>query len=180
MEVNESFPKGCEYVLKTLEKVYENDAYTKENNMSPEQRLVYHQENSAKLMEDLKAWLTSQLEDKKIEPNSSLGQAISYMLKHFKGMTLFLHVPKAPLDNNLCEQVLKKAILHRKNSLFYKTPHGAYIGDLFMSIIYTCSLCKANPFQYLKTLQEHSSLVVKNPEKWMPWNYREMLTNTEE
>jgi len=51
----------------------------------------------------------------------------------------------------------------------------AYIGDLFMSIIHTCSLCKANPFKYLKTLQEHSSLVAKNPEKWMPWNYEEML-----
>ena len=180
VEVNESFPKECEYVLKALEKVYENDAFTKENNMDPEQRLKYHQENSTKLMEDLKIWLTSQLEDKKIEPNSSLGQAISYMLKHYKGMTLFLHVAKAPLDNNLCEQVLKKAILHRKNSLFYKTPQGAYVGDLFMSLIHTCSLCKANPFQYLKTLQEHSSLITENPQKWMPWNYREMLSNTEE
>ena len=103
VEVNESFPKECEYVLKTLEKVYANDAYTKESNMSPEQRLKYHRENSASLMEDLKTWLKNQLEDKNIEPNSGLGQAISYMLKHFKGMTLFLRVPKAPLDNNLCE-----------------------------------------------------------------------------
>ena len=180
VDINESFPREVEFVLKTLEKVYENDAYTKENNMDPEQRLKYHQNNSAKLMEDLKIWLTSQLEDKKIEPNSTLGQAISYMLKHFKGMTLFLHVAKAPLDNNLCEQVLKRAILHRKNSLFYKTEQGAYVGDLFMSIIHTCSLCKANPFQYLKSLQEHSSLITENPQKWMPWNYVEMLINTEE
>ncbi|MHB1334822.1 MAG: IS66 family transposase [Candidatus Humimicrobiaceae bacterium] len=180
VEVNESFPKEVKFVLKTLEKVYENDAFTKENNMDPEQRLKYHRENSTELMEDLKVWLVSQLEDKKIEPNSSLGQAISYMLKHYKGMTLFLHVAKAPLDNNLCEQVLKRAILHRKNSLFYKTETGAYVGDLFMSIIHTCSLCKANPFQYLKALQEHSSLITENPQKWMPWNYVEMLGNTEE
>ena len=175
VEVNESFPKECRYVLETLEKVYAIDAYTKEKGMSAEQRLKYHQENSARLMEELKAWLTSQIEDKKVEPNSALGQAISYMLKHFKEMTLFLRVPKAPLDNNLCERVLKRAILHRKNSLFYKTPYGAYIGDLFMSLIHTCSLCKANPFNYLKTLQENSTSIAKNPEKWMPWNYREML-----
>lgn len=180
VEVNESFPRECEYVLKTLEKVYANDAYTKEKNMDPDQRLKYHQENSASLMQDLKTWLTSQLEDKKIEPNSGLGQAISYMLKHFKGMTLFLSVAKAPLDNNLCEQVLKKAILHRKNSLFYKTPYGAYVGDLFMSLIHTCSLCKANPFKYLKALQENSSPAAENPEKWMPWNYNEMLKTGEE
>ena len=175
VEVNESFPKECEYVLKTLENVYRNDAYTKESNMSPEERLKYHQDNSTSLMEDLKAWLTNQLEKKKVEPNSALGQAISYMLKHFKGMTLFLREPKAPLDNNLCEQVLKKAILHRKNSLFYKTPYGAYVGDLFMSLIHTCNLCRANPFEYLKTIQENSSLLSEDPEKWMPWNYREML-----
>jgi len=179
VEVNESFPKECSYVLKTLEKVYANDAYTKEKAMSPEQRLKYHQDNSSTLMEDLKVWLAAQLDEKNIEPNSGLGQAISYMLKHYKGMTLFLRVPKAPLDNNLCEQVLKKAILHRKNSLFYKTEYGAYVGDLFMSLIHTCNLCKVNPFAYLKALQENSSLVVDNPEKWMPWNYIQMLKVSE-
>lgn len=175
VDINESFPEECKYVLKTFEKVYRNDAYTKEKHMDPDQRLKYHQDNSSKLMKDLKTWLTSQIKDKKVEPNSGLGEAISYMLKHFKGMTLFLREPKAPLDNNLCERVLKKAILHRKNSLFYKTEHGAYVGDLFMSLIHTCSFCGANPFEYLKTLQENSSSVLKDPEKWMPYNYREML-----
>lgn len=180
VEINESFPKECSYVLKTLEKVYANDAYTKQMSMSPEERLKYHKDNSASLMEDLKTWLENQLKDKNIEPNSALGGAISYMLKHYKGMTLFLRVPKAPLDNNLCEQVLKKVILHRKNSLFYKTEYGAYIGDLFMSLIHTCNLCKTNPFEYLKALQENSSLLSDNPEKWMPWNYKDMLNATEE
>ena len=175
VDINESFPKECEYVLKTLKKVYENDAYTKEKEMDPDQRLKYHKDKSSKLMKDLETWLASQIEDKKVEPNSALGGAISYMLKHYKGMTLFLREPKAPLDNNLCERVLKKAILHRKNSLFYKTEHGAYVGDLFMSLIHTCSFCGANPFEYLKALQENSSSVLKDPGKWMPYNYLEML-----
>ena len=175
VDINEAFPKECEYVLKIFEKVYKNDAYTKEMDMDPDRRLKYHKDNSSKLMKDLKDWLTTQLEDKKVEPNSSLGEAISYMLKHYKGMTLFLREPKAPLDNNLCERILKKAILHRKNSLFYKTEHGAYVGDLFMSLIYTCSFCGANPFEYLKALQENSSSVLKDPEKWLPYNYLEML-----
>ncbi len=174
VDINEAFPEECEYVLKTLKKVYKNDAYTKEMDMDPDRRLKYHKDNSSKLMKDLKDWLTTQLEDKKVEPNSALGGAISYMLKHYKGMTLFLRVPKAPLDNNLCERILKKAILHRKNSLFYKTEHGAYVGDLFMSLIHTCSFCGANPFEYLKALQENSS-VLKEPEKWMPYNYGKMM-----
>ena len=94
---------------------------------------------------------------------------------------IFLRINKVILNLGLlCEQLLKKAILHRKNSLFYKTQTGAYVGDLFMSIIHTCSLCKANPFQYLKALQENSSLITESPKKWMPWNYTQMINTPEE
>jgi len=176
VDVEWNFPKECGHVLETLEKVYKNDAVTKQQGMTPEQRLQYHQAESRPLMQDLRVWLTAQLDDKKTEPNSGLGQAISYMLNHWQGLTLFLRVPKAPLDNNLCEQALKKAIFHRKNSLFYKTEHGAYIGDLFMSLIHTCNLCKVNPFEYLKTLQQHSSKLFQNPNQWMPWNYEKAIS----
>jgi hypothetical protein len=70
---------------------------------------------------------------------------------------------------------LKKAILHRKNSLFYKTLNGARVGDLFMSLIHTCELNGANPFDYLTELQKHSGELTRNPAEWMPWNYRETL-----
>jgi len=82
---------------------------------------------------------------------------------------------QAPLDNNICEQTLKKAILHRKNSLFYKTEHGAFIGDMFMSLIHTCNLGGVNPFDYLVALQKNSAAVFKNPGNWMPWNYQSCL-----
>ncbi len=128
------FPNECQYVVETLGKVYHNDAITSEENMSPAQRLYFHQANSGPLMEELHCWLNQQFDDKKVEPNSSQGKAITYMLNHWNELTLFLSVAKAPLDSNICERVIKMAILHRKNSLFYKTEHGAYIGDMFMSI----------------------------------------------
>jgi hypothetical protein len=170
-----NFPEQCQYVIETLAEVYKNDEITKDQNMSPEERLRFHQAESGPLMEELKLWLNDQLDEKKAEPNSGLGKAISYMLNHWEPLTLFLRVPNAPLDNNLCEQALKKAILHRKNALFYKTEHGAYIGDLFMSLIYTCNLNDVNPFDYLTALQRNSSQVFKNPENWMPWNYKSMI-----
>jgi hypothetical protein len=82
----------------------------------------------------------------------------------------------APLDNNLCERALKKAILHRKNSLFYKTRNGARVGDLFMSLIYTCQLNQVNPFDYLTQLQRHSDQVAASAQLWMPWNYLAALS----
>ena len=180
VDVAWNFPEECRYVIKTLGQVYKNDAFAKNKNMSPAERLLFHQAESEPLMEQLKTWLNEQFDENKVEPNSGLGQAISYMLKHWEALTLFLREPKAPLDNNLCEQAIKKAILHRKNALFYKTEHGAYVGDMFMSIIHTCNLAGVNPFDYITDLQKHSSEVFKNPRNWMPWNYKAMLpSNTE-
>jgi len=85
----------------------------------------------------------------KTEPNSGLGQAIGYLLRHWQPLTLFLRKAGAPLDNNVAERALKRAVLHRKNALFYRTLHGAQVGDLFMSLIHTCQLCGANSFDYL-------------------------------
>ncbi|MGA1874013.1 MAG: IS66 family transposase, partial [bacterium] len=92
-------------------------------------------------------------------------------------LTLFLQVPGAPLDNNILERALKRAILHRKNALFYKTKNGAQVGDLLMSLIYTCSLAKANPFDYLTALQKYSSHLPEKPQAWMPWNYQDTIAS---
>jgi len=176
VDVYESFPEQCQYVIDTLADVYKHDSETKQQAMSAEERLEYHQTHSGPLMDDLKLWLEEQLAEKKTEPNSGLGQAIGYMLNHWKALTQFLHAPGAPLDNNICERALKRAILHRKNSLFYKTQHGAYVGDLFMSLIHTCHLSKVNPFHYLVSLQKYSSELFKNPAAWLPWNYQQTMT----
>ena len=118
-----------------------------------EERLHFHQEHSQPVMEKLHAWFLAQFAEKKVEPNSGLGEAISYCLNRWERLTLFLHQAGAPLDSNIVERALKKCILHRKNSLFYKTQNGAEVGDLFMSLIHTCELNNANPFDYLTELQ---------------------------
>lgn len=178
VEVVANFPAECRHVLETLGEVYGYDAQAREQAMSPEARLYFHQGHSGPVMAGLQAWLRAQFAEKKVEPNSGLGEAITYLLKHWEPLTLFLRKPGAPLDNNLCERALKKAILHRKNSLFYKTENGAHVGDLYMSLIHTCELNGANPFDYLTELQKHAAELVKNPTAWMPWNYRETLQQT--
>ena len=70
---------------------------------------------------------------------------------------------------------MKKVILHRKNSLFYKTQRGARVGDLFMSLIYSCQLSKVNPFDYLTVLHRNADRLAREPDQWMPWNYSETL-----
>ena len=127
-------------------------------------------------MDHLHRWMNQQLEQKKVEPNSGLGQALGYMLRHWEPLTLFLRQAGAPLDNNVCERALKMAILHRKNSLSYKTLQGAQTGDLFMSLIHTCRLNGVNPFEYLLAVATHAEAVKLGPQAWMPWNYPKPAT----
>src|SRR6266480_142269 len=171
-EVAENFPEECRYVLEQLREVYENDALAREQGMSPEQRLHFHQVESGPRMKDLEAWFKKQFAERKVEPNSGLGGAILYMQKYWDKLTLFLRQAGAPLDNNIVERTLKMAILHRKNAMFYKTQNGARVGDLFMNLIYTCQFCGANPFDYLTELQRHRRELFRNSPDWMPWNYR--------
>jgi len=178
VKVVEAFPEQCLFVIEILRDVYEHDEKTRESKMSPEKRLDYHKEHSEPLMKKLHEWLQSQLSDKLVEPNSSLGQAISYMLNHWSKLTLFLRVPGAPLDNNICERSLKQAILHRKNALFYKTLNGAAVGDLFMSLIHTCRLRSVNALDYLTQLLRHDEQAALEPNRWMPWNYKNHLTSS--
>lgn len=178
VEVAMHFPDECLYVLEILKTVYQNDAEAKEQGLSNEERLDWHRTHSGPKMAELKIWLAEQIEQKKVEPNSGLGEAIGYMLRHWEELTLFLRQPGAPLDNNICERALKKAILHRKNAYFYKTLNGAHVGDLFMSMIHTCELNKVNPFDYLVQLQKNAQPAAATPADWMPWNYRQTLQGT--
>ena len=178
VEVTPNFPQECRFVLETLGEVYGYEAQAEEQGLSPQERLRFHQEHSRPVMDALHAWLKAQFEERRVEPNSGLGTAIAYLLRHWDRLTLFLRQAGAPLDSNLVERALKKAILHRKNSLFYKTENGAEVGDLFMSLIHTCELNHANPFDYLTELQKHAKELAKNPAAWMPWNYRETLQRT--
>lgn len=175
VDVHDRFPDECGYVLEAFEAVYRHDAHARERGLTDDERLALHQVESRPVMERLHAWLKRQFDERLVEPNSALGAAIDYLRKHWDKLTLFLRVAGAPLDNNICERALKKAILHRKNSLFYKTRNGAAAGDLYMSLIYTCQLCGANPFEYLTEIQRHAQDAAANPAAWLPWNYRDQL-----
>lgn len=179
VEIYAAFPTACQKVIDDLADVYQVDAFAKARQLSDAERLRLHQSYSKPLLDALHVWMRQQLEDRLVEPNSSLGKALKYCLKRWTEMTRFLVVPGAVLDNNACERTLKVPILNRKNAYFYKTLHGALIGDILMSVIYTCYLAGENAFDDLVQLQSHRSEVLKSPEAWLPWTYRQSLQQRE-
>jgi transposase len=175
VEVAASFPDEVRIVLHTLAEVYKIDARARKEQMTPQERLQLHQTHSQPLIMCLQQWLQAQFDERKVEPNSVLGKAITYMKNHWTGMTRFLHVVGAPLDNNINEQALKLVVLSRKNSLFYKTVNGAHVGDVFMSLIHTADLNGVNVFEYLVAVLRHRKESAACPADWMPWNYQATL-----
>jgi transposase len=175
VEVYEAFPEEAAFVLETLRPVFRTDHQAQQDGLSPEARLLLHQQESGPRMQALHAWMAKQIEERLVEPNSGLGQAIAYMQNHWEKLTVFLRVPGAPLSNNLCERALKKAIVHRKNSLFYRTLNGAKVGDLFLSLIHTAELHRVEAFDYLLALLRNAPAVALHPAAWMPWNYTARL-----
>lgn len=179
-ELTDKFESQVRHVLRCLRIVYRVEGRAKRKELSADERLRRHQARSGPVMQQLHGWLQRQFDERHVEPNSALGESIAYMLKHWEKLTLFLRVPAAPLDNNICERALKLAIRHRKNSLFYKTRRGAQVGDLYMSLIHTCYHAHADPFDYLTQLQRHHQQVSASPGQWLPWNYQQQLARTAE
>ena len=173
VELEDYFPNESAQVIEAIAKVYEHEAECKKQRLTPDQRLAYHQQHSCAVMDDLKAWMEKQFEDRCVEPNSRLGGAFDYLLKRWKSLTRFLEVPGAPLDNNTAERALKMILRLRKNSLFYANVHGAYVGDVLTSLIETCRLARINPLDYLTALMQNRSAVFRDPGAWLPWNYRD-------
>jgi hypothetical protein len=180
VKIVDTFPEPCRFVLEELREVYRVDARARREGLDDQQRLALHRAENGLRMAGLKKWLYTQVRDKKVEPNSALGEAIAYMRKHWKRLVLFLRKPGAPLDNTVVERALKRAILHRKNSLFYKTLNGALVGDRFMSLIHSAELNGVDPFDYLNAMLNNAALLEEHPERWMPWCYRETLANLRE
>lgn len=174
-EIASCWPKECVNVVSSFDLVFLNDKIAKEKNLTPQDRLEWHQERSSPIMDKIKAYCEELVTSKLIEPNSSFGKAFQYLKNHWEGLTLFLRVPGAPMSNNDNERQLKRAVLNRKNAYFFKNESGAKIADILMSVIETCALNNINPYNYLTAVQENRHKVLEDPKAWLPWAYAHNL-----
>lgn len=175
IDCEDAYPDDAMYVISRIMLVYKNEKHIRLKKMDDNQRLEYHQANSQQPMNEIREFALSRLKSKDVEKNSPLGQAFNYMLDRWEKLTMFLTTPGAPLDNNPAERLVKTAIPHRKNSMFYKTENGAAVGDCLMSLSQTCVANGESPYEYFITLQKNSKHAAKNPQLWLPWNYKNTL-----
>jgi hypothetical protein len=172
----ELWPKEVVKIIGDFAMVFVNDRNAPDD---PEKRLEWHQEKSKPIMEGIKKYCDTLIEEKQVEPNSSMGKAIAYLNNHWSAFTLFLRVPGVPLTNNVAERLIKRAVLNRKNAYFFRNETGAKIADILMSIQETCVLNEVNPYHYLVAIQKYQTDAGINPDLWLPWVYEERIKQLE-
>jgi hypothetical protein len=168
-ELVDIWPQIVTKIISLFAFLFDNDRIAPED---PNERLKWHQKKSGPVMEEIKSYCNGLIEDKVVEPNSSLGKAIAYLNNHWEPFTLFLRIPGVILTNNENEQLIKRAVLNRKNAYFFRNETGAKIADILMSIIETCVYNNVNPWKYLIIIQEQQEDIRRNPQLWAPWCYK--------
>ena len=174
------YPKECAEVLRRYAKVNKNDQMLLKRQATDSERLAYHKEHSLPLMEEIKAYVKGLVNNRMVEPNSSLGAAIAYFCSHFEELVAFCHIEGAPFDNNKSERGLKMIIRLRKTSMFYKTERGAEVAGILQSVLYTAQETGINVLDYLQTVLENPEKARLSPGDFMPWTYRRDAKGFEE
>lgn len=174
-ELPDGYDDLSEEVMRMIGKIYDHENQAK--GMLAEDRLAYHQQYSAPVMDELRAYLLAQ--EKEFEPNGVAGGAIQYILNRWTELTQFLRHAHVPLDNNLTERALKLIIQVRKSCMFYKTLKSAKTASYIQTALYSAAQNKINPYEYIKAVLDNRQAVIKNPNAWLPWNYEAALSGLE-
>ena len=183
-ELSKQHPRLILTVLLLYRQIWVNNDHCKANAMDDIERRDYHKEHSLPVMQQIQQLCEQQLaseqdEQSAVEPNSNLGKAMSYFIKHFEGLSAFCRIPGVPIDNNESERALKLIIRGRRNSLFHQTAVGANIADVICSVLAVCHEQGINAKDYLIAVQRNQLRVKAPPEKWLPWNYLKNATAVE-
>ncbi len=112
-----------------------------------EARAAARQDRSSPLVEDLKAWLETQLA--KLPGRSPAAGIIRYAMSHWNGLIVFLADGRVELDTNPVERAMRPIALNRKNALFAGSNEGAHHWAVLATLVENCKLHGVNPTAYL-------------------------------
>lgn len=159
--------------------VFDNDDKAKALELSPVDRMLYHQKYSKPLLEELKNKCEARIESKLVEPNSPLWEPLTFVVNQWERLTRFCEVPGVPLDTNLVEQALIIPVRYLSGSFNYQSVDGAIVGDRVMSLIATARAHDVEPVAYLtECLRNHEDLA-KRPDDYLPWQYKKRMKEGE-
>jgi transposase len=101
-------------------------------------------------------------------PQSSLGKAVHYTRKLWKGLSVFLDDPEVPFGTNEMEGAIRGAAVGRKNHYGSKNLKTADVAAVWYSVIETCKANGVDPREYVTAALK--AILTKQPVT-MPWDW---------
>lgn len=173
--VKDRYPDEAGYALERYERIFDHEDHCKRVGLDDDQRLAYHRAHSKPLFDEICEHGEMLLEEKKIEPNSDIGEAYGYMINNRVRLSAFLRHAGMELHNNEPERTLRLPVRLRDNAPFFKNPIGAAWAETVWTLGDTALACGVNLFDYFNALLRYENDVQRNPHLWVPWAFRERL-----
>jgi transposase len=140
----------AEAALDYITRLYAIEQSAKALKLDTDQIYELRQKKAKPLIKEFGKWL----EDTqfKTPPTGLLGKAVSYTLKQWDRLLVYLDDGRLQPDNNLAENAIRPFVLGRKNWLFSSTPNGAHGSAALYSLIETAKANDLEPYWYLRYL----------------------------
>lgn len=140
------FPEEAAAMIGIIGKLYDIERDLKKNGASLEDVKAARNELSRPVTKEIyqKLW------DLKMHlPQSSIGKAVDYTLKLWRGLTVFLDYAPVPLDNNGMEREIRGPVTGRKNHHGSHSLKTAEVAAVWYSVIHSCKLNGVDAKEYV-------------------------------
>lgn len=146
-EAAEKFPDESQFFIETYGKIYRLEKIAKAR---PPDRVLRVRRLMKPLFEAMRTKAMADVAGFSV--HSSLGKAMSYFLKNYEGLTLFLAEAELAIDNNHQERLLRNPVVGRKTWYGTHSERGAETAAILFSLVESCKLNQVNPREYMKKL----------------------------
>ena len=148
-EAKEAEPEAVTVALAYIGRIYEHEAYLREQAITGRDKLDYRTRNSLPVVEAFFGWCHAQRQRIDLVKSNPLSRALAYAMKREQALKVFLSDPEVPPDTNHLERGLRVIPMGRRNWLFSWTEIGAEQVGIIQSLLVTCRLHAVNPYDYL-------------------------------
>jgi transposase len=178
-EAKEAEPESVAAALAYIGRIYEHEAYLRENAIDGREKLNYRTESSLPVVDAFFSWCYKQRQRIDLVKSNPLSRALAYAMKREQALKVFLSDPDVPPDTNHLERALRVIPMGRRNWLFSWTESGAEHVGIIQSLLVTCKLHGVNPYDYLvDVLQRVGSHPASRVEELTPRLWKERFAGS--
>ena len=149
-EARDQAPAQALWILGQIQQLYEVEAELRDQKLGPNLRLAYRLHRSQPVIDRLHRICQHWERKRRFLPQSAMGKAVHYLLKHWLGLYRYLDDPKLEIDNNLVENAIRPTAVGKKNWLFFGDAQAGDRSAIFYTLVASCQRNGIDPYSYFR------------------------------